>query len=138
MGPGGAGAARGAGRAEGAGPLRSPPDLGPPRPEPARHELELVLPGEADRAVDLVRDRSADSRGLADTDLGGRGLEPQVAPVGSAERVRRSDPRRGRVAGEDGEILLDRLELADRLPELAPLGRLAGRQREDRLEASRP
>src|SRR5205814_7802275 len=37
-------------------PLALAPELGAPRPEPARDELELVLVGEADRAVDLVRD----------------------------------------------------------------------------------
>src|SRR5258708_4254036 len=102
-------------------PLALAAELGAPRPEPARDELELVLVGEADRAVDLVRDRGADTRGLTHAHLRHRGLEPAIAAVGGAERVRRRDPGRRRLAREQREVLLDRLELSDGLPDLPPL-----------------
>src|SRR5213593_565306 len=106
------------------GPLALAAELGAPRPQAPRHELQRVLVGEADRAVRLMSDRRADPRRLADSHLGHRDLERGVAAVGGAKRVGRRRARGRRVPGKHRQILLDHLEGADRLSELAPLGRV--------------
>src|SRR5207245_3905841 len=107
------------------GPPALTAELGAPGPEPPRDELEVVLVGEAERAVHLMRDRRADPRRLARPHLGDADLEGGITPVGRSERMGRRDVRRRGVAGKDREVLLDGLVRADRLAELPALGRVA-------------
>ena len=68
-------------------PVAFAAELGAPRPEPARHELQGVLVREADRAVHLMGDLGADARRLADPHLGDGDLERGIAAVGGPKRV---------------------------------------------------
>src|SRR5688572_8481601 len=122
VGPEGVGAAGGHGGAELARPRAFAAELGAPRPEPARGEVERVLVGEADGAVRLVRDAGADAGRLAHADLRHRDLESCVITIGGAECGLGGDAGGGHVTGEHGEILLDHLEAADGSTELLALG----------------
>src|ERR671919_1353496 len=62
-------AARGHAAAELDGPRALAAELGAPRPEPARREVQRVLVGEADGAVRLVDETRAHARSLAHPDL---------------------------------------------------------------------
>src|SRR5205809_5164873 len=53
-------------------------ELGAPRPEPARREVERVLVREADRAMHLVHEAGRNARGFADPHLGDGDLEARV------------------------------------------------------------
>src|SRR6058998_846470 len=64
LGPERVGAALADGAAELDGPVALAAELGAPRPEPPRRELQRVLVRESDRAVRLMRDRRADPRRL--------------------------------------------------------------------------
>src|SRR5688572_11062408 len=116
------GAARGDGLTELARPRTLAAELGAPRPEPPRGEVERVLVGEADGAVRLVREAGADAGRLAHPDLRHRDLEACVTTIGGAECGLGGDAGGGHVTGEHGEILLDHLEAADGSTELLALG----------------
>src|SRR5207253_11238940 len=118
------------------GPVALAAEFGAPRPETPRRELQRVLVREANRAVHLVSDLGADARGLADPYLGDGDLERGVAAVGSAERVRGRRARGGGVAGEHRQVLLDHLERADWLAELATLGRVLRGLAQEIVEAA--
>src|SRR5438105_9472375 len=112
-------------------------ELRAPGPEPPRDELEVMLVGEAEGAVDLMRDRRGDSRRLARPRLGDADLEGGVAPVGRTERVGGRDIRRRGVTGEDREVLLDGLVRPDRLAELPALGRVARGRLQNSVDSTR-
>ena len=89
--------------------------------QPARVELQVELGGDADRAVHRVRHRRRDRCGLA-----GAGLGERRAQRGGQRAVARAADLRRHVRGDDvlghhGELVLDRLELADRAAELDAL-----------------
>src|SRR5262245_49782725 len=76
-------------------PVALATELGAPRPEAPRDELQDVLVGEADGAMRLMRDRRAHAGRLADPYLGGGDLERGIAAVGGAERAGRGGTGRG-------------------------------------------
>ncbi len=134
IGPEGVGTARGDVPAQLAGPVALAAELRAPRPEPPRGEVERVLVGEADGAVDLMRDAGADAGRLAGADLGHGHVERGIAGVRGRERALGGDARRRGVAGEHGQLMLDGLEASDGPPELPPLRRVAHRLLHQALE----
>src|SRR5262249_56428169 len=66
-------------------PVALAAELGAPRPQPARRELQRVLVREADRAVHLMRDRGAHAPRFSDPDLRDGDLERGIAAIGGAE-----------------------------------------------------
>src|SRR5687767_4750857 len=116
------------------GPAALAAELGAPGPQPPGRKVQRVLVGEADGAVRLVRDAGPDAGRLARPDLGGGDLEVRLAAVGGAERLLGGDARGRHVAGQDGEVVLDRLEVADGPAELLALGGVADRLLEQRLQ----
>ena len=96
-----------------------------------------MLAGEAHGAVDLVRDRGGRSRGLADARLGGGDGEGGVAALGCRARRVGRDARRRDLRGELRDLLLDRLELADRAAELHALAAIAHGEIEHLVERAR-
>src|SRR5262245_40871024 len=85
-------------------PVAFAAELGAPRPEAPRHELQRVLVREADGAVGLMGDRRAHTGRLADPYLGGGDLERSVATVGGAEGVGRRRAGRSRVSGQGRQV----------------------------------
>src|SRR5262249_61563015 len=70
-------------------PVALAAELGAPRPQAARRELQRMLVREADRAVYLMGDRGADARRLAHAHLRAGDLERGIAAIGGAEGVSR-------------------------------------------------
>jgi hypothetical protein len=99
--------------------------------------VQAVLVGEADGPVRLVRDAGGHARRLAHADLGGGDLEGRIAALGGAARAGRGHARRGGVAGEDRELVLDGLEGADGAAELPALRGVADGLGQDGLQRAR-
>src|SRR5262249_57978165 len=59
-----------------------------------------------------------------------------IAAVGSAKRIGSRDARSRRVAGEQGELMLDHLEAADGAAELLALADVSHRLREEVFESA--
>src|SRR5581483_10415965 len=89
-------------------------ELRAPGPEPPRGEVQRVLVREADRAVHLVHEAGAHACGFADADLRRRDLEAWIAGLGGLEGELRRDAGGRDVAGHHREVVLQRLEVADR------------------------
>src|SRR5690606_3212895 len=104
-------------------PVASGAEFRAPRPEPPRREMEPVFIGEADRAMNLMRDRGRDARRIVHADFCRRDLEGGIraALVHLRASMIRDDAAGRRLRREYGELLLDRLELADGLAELRAL-----------------
>ena len=90
----------------------------PPREQPKREAVQDVLAGEADGAVNLVRDRSALLRRLGRADFRGGDLEENrvIECAGMRNGVGRGagcGHRGGDLAGEPCKAVLHRLKLAD-------------------------
>jgi hypothetical protein len=96
-----------------------------------------VLLREADRAVHLVGDGGADAGRFARADLR-RGHRRANRDRGAAASIAASAPRRrGRLPGEHREVLLHRLEAADRAAELHALARVLHARFEHALQGAR-
>src|SRR2546427_2774394 len=124
-------------------PVALPSELRAPGPEAPRDEVERMLVREADGAVRLMRNARPEACRFPDADLGDGDLEgglPQVARaarVHDGEGVLRRHARRRRVAGEQGELMLNGLEGREGAPELASLRHVLHRLGEKVLEPAR-
>ncbi len=100
--------------------------------------VQPMLMGEADRAVHLVGDVAAPARRLAGADLGDRGGKERIVAGGDRiGRVGHRHRRGGDLLGEQRELLLDRLDLADRAAELHAVIGILRRQGQGGFERAR-
>jgi len=95
-----------------------------------------VFLGEADGAVHLMRDRHGDAGGLASAHLGRRDRDDIETVERRAGDIGRAAGRRG-LPGQHGQLLLDRLLLADRLAELHALVGIADGDLHDACQRTR-
>src|SRR5271155_1520476 len=117
------------------GPDRLVAELLAPSPQAARRVVQRVLVGEAHRAVNLMGDRRAGAGRLAaahlgDRDLTDRDVRARARLGGSVGR----SARRRYLARQHRQIVLNRLELGDRAPELRAVERVLHRLLEDLFE----
>ena len=120
-------------------PVALAAELGAPRPEPARDEVQRVLVREADGAVGLVRDAGAEAGRLARAHLGAPRSRRPASPRSAARNaLLGGDAGRGHVTGEERQVVLDGLEAADGPAELLALAHVAHRLREQVLERRPP
>jgi hypothetical protein len=91
--------------------------------------VQGVLRGDADRAVQLMGDPGGGGGGQARAHLRNRDRlqRPQARPQQGQRSLHRGASGQ-RLGGQQRELLLDRLELRQLTPELAPLAAVAGRQ----------
>src|SRR2546423_4007169 len=95
----------------------------------AEPQLQIVLPREADAAVELRAFARGAVEEIREMSLGQRRV-PLGLIMDAIEGMRRVPPQRQRrleIAGEVGQLMLDRLERTDRLTELHALERIAHR-----------
>ena len=98
--------------------------------QPPREQLQIELGRDADRTVHRVGDRRDRRHGLRGARLRDGGLQRVGQRVFSAEPQRRRHARGRDLFRHHRELLLDRLELRERLAELPAVGGVRERDRE--------
>ena len=86
--------------------------------------MQLVLPGEADRAVNLMGDRRRRPDRAIRAQFGGGDFKTGVTAIGGATRGQGGAIDRCRFVRKQRQRVLDRLEFADRLAKLDALVRI--------------
>src|SRR3984893_4406567 len=131
------GAARRDHLAETLGPHRLVAEFLAPRPEAPRRMMQRMLVGEAHRTVHLVGDSRPGAGCLAAAHLGARHLgDADLRPRAGLRGGVGCRPRGGPLARQYRQIVLDRLELGDRAPELRAVERVLHRLLENLFGAT--